>query len=492
LRECLSAYIDQYIPATEERSIAKALVLGDVNEIPAYLRNSYAGTGTIHILSVSGLHIGALFLFLNLCLGFLNRSRSGRLIRIILLCSILWFYAFLTGFSAPVARSVVMFSFMIIGINLRRTQSVYNSLCVAALVLLLSDPQLLFQLGFQLSFIALFGIVWIQPWLASPLKPKRWIWKWLWTAFTGCIAAQIATLPLCLFYFKQFPLYFIISNLIIVPLSTVALGAGVLFLLVCVFPFPNTAAVFSGKIVYWIIHIMNEVAAQIGSWPFALPQGFFLTPLLCIILALSLGLLILALQKKNRSLLKTGLAASLLFFGLRSLLIWQAARHPQLVLYSIPQTFAMSVTDGSRLSLMADSSFLANEDLQKYHLNNYLFSRYFSRRDIRPAVTGTKIEAAHFSFDKGRGRFYGRHFLILDTSFHAKEIRLNKKDSFDFIILKDNPSLKMSLLQKNFIFSELIFAANNSRYRVEKWKKECKALKLPFHDLREGYYSIER
>jgi len=197
-------------------SLAITLLLGERQNLSKDVYRAFQTAGTVHILAISGLHIGILLMFLNFL--FKPLKRYSKLLFLILTLSFLWLYAFLTGFSPSVLRAVIMFSFLQIGLQSKRQVYIYNSLFTAALLMLLINPNNIYQVGFQMSFMAVLAIVSFFPVFSSWVKVKNKVLKWWLDLFWISLAAQLGVLPLSLFYFHQFPVYFFIANLFVIPL----------------------------------------------------------------------------------------------------------------------------------------------------------------------------------------------------------------------------------------------------------------------------------
>ena len=252
----LDGVFRQYVTSPPEYALGTALVLGFRDDIDAATKQAYANTGTTHIMAVSGLQVGLLFAALQWLLARvpLGRAARRRLLTAGLGLALIWSYAFLTGLSASVLRATVMFTLVLVGQAWERQGSLFNTLSAAACGLLLYNPYLLCDVGFQLSFLAVVSIVYLQPRIVRWLDVRNWVldhqrswhgpaqqrlWRggaWLadaaWQLSALSLAAQMATFPLGLYYFHQFPFNFLLSNLIAVPLSSVAVYVGVLLLLV--------------------------------------------------------------------------------------------------------------------------------------------------------------------------------------------------------------------------------------------------------------------
>ncbi|HEX6227563.1 MAG TPA: ComEC/Rec2 family competence protein, partial [Chryseolinea sp.] len=215
------------ISGEREKALASGLVLGVTDGLDNELLNAYKATGAMHVLSVSGLHVGILYGLVLFLLAPLKKMKSGPWVIACLSIVILWAYAFITGLSPSVLRAVTMFSFVALSIPAGRRTNIYNTLCASAFCILWYDPFLIMSVGFQLSYLAVLGIVYLQPMLYNLWEPTHRLWDELWKGTCVSIAAQVATTSLGLFYFYQFPNYFLLSNLFVIPGSFVVLILGI-------------------------------------------------------------------------------------------------------------------------------------------------------------------------------------------------------------------------------------------------------------------------
>jgi competence protein ComEC len=249
----------------QEYAVLSALVLGYDDEIDAKIMKAYSASGTLHILSVSGMHVGIIFTALSSIFSFMERKKSLRWFRVLILLTILWFYAFLTGLSPSVIRSTMMFSFIIIGKSLNRNSNIYNSLSMSAFcIFIFFDTLLLFDVGLQLSFIAVAGIAYLYPGIYRLFEIKNSLQEKIWALIAVSVAAQLATFPITLYYFHQFPNYFILANLIIIPLSTIGIFAGILLLFIQPFEILFKAI---GIFTRYVIFYLNKSAILFQDLP---------------------------------------------------------------------------------------------------------------------------------------------------------------------------------------------------------------------------------
>jgi len=201
----------------------------------------------IHILAVSGLHVGIVMLLLQQ-LTYVLRNSKFKMLRLLLIVSGIWSFAILTGASPSVLRAATMFSFLQLGNSLGKKNQSTTAVLFSAMLLLLTDPMMLYQIGFQMSYLAVIAILWIQPWLSHFIYPKYYLTKLIWGIITVSISAQLGVLPLSLYYFHQFPSLFLISNTVVLPfLGTLLIGGIVIVGLSVVDILPEWLVIAYGK-----------------------------------------------------------------------------------------------------------------------------------------------------------------------------------------------------------------------------------------------------
>lgn len=256
-RRQLIRLLHHYLPNVEERSIAEALILGQKDEIDIEQRRAYAAAGAMHILAVSGLHVGIIYMIVAMLLKPLERRAAGKVVRLVTLFVCLWGFAFITGLSASVLRAVTMFSIVLVAESVGRKTNIYNSLALAAFLLLLYDPNFLFHVGYQLSFLAVLGIVYLQPSLYRLWAAPHWFLDKIWAITCVSIAAQLATAPLSIYYFNQFPTWFLLSNLLVIPAAFLILSTGIALFFV---------HFFSAWLAGWVGAVLELLVAGLNSF----------------------------------------------------------------------------------------------------------------------------------------------------------------------------------------------------------------------------------
>lgn len=283
----------------KEFSVAAAMILGYDDLMDDEIRQNYQTAGAMHILCVSGLHVGIVYLVLNFLLGFLNKNKKQKIIKTILMLSAVWFYAFLTGLSPSVLRASVMVSFFIIGNEINRDKDSYNTLAMSAFFLLVLNPAFLFNTGFQLSYAAVLGIItFYKPfynifWIRNKFVDK------IWSVISVSLAAQLGTFPLAIHYFNIFPTYFIITNLIVFPFSFLIISGGLLFIVVSWVPYIShiVATLISG-----MIYLMNFLVESVSKLPGSTVKDlYFPWSKVFIVYALIISLFLLISKKQKYS-----------------------------------------------------------------------------------------------------------------------------------------------------------------------------------------------
>ena len=268
LRNFLLATIRELGISDDEYSVAAAILLGYDDTLPTELRQKYVAAGSMHILCVSGMHVGVIFMVFSYMLGFLDKRKRGQNVtKQILLLVLIWFYALLAGLAPSILRSTIMLSFVIVGDMIKRNGILLNSLAASAFLLLCIDPANLFNVGFLLSYCAVIGIVTLQKPIYNIfyVKPKFLDKVWEMTSVT--LAAQLATAPLSIYYFHQFPTYFWLSNLFMGPISAIVITGGMVMLMVFFIPYINIGVAFCVK---WLIYAMNFIVSWIETMPLSM------------------------------------------------------------------------------------------------------------------------------------------------------------------------------------------------------------------------------
>ncbi len=433
-REQLLGILKTTIRTPNEYAVAAALLLGAKESLDSTLRNAYADTGAMHVLAVSGLHVGILMLILGFLLGFLKQfGPNGKRLQALLLLVMLWLFSFLTGASASVLRASTMLSFVLVGQVLGRQINVYNSLAASAFLLLCIDTNLLYQVGFQLSYLALLGIVYLQPKIYQRWTIQPRLGDWLWQGVSVSLAAQLATAPLSLYYFHQFPLFFWLSGVVVTAAAGILLGLGLGVLLLTNVP---VVGAWLATAFQWSLFTMNSAIFGIQQLPGAVWEGFWLESWQLYLAYFILFAVIICLLQRR---LPWGIAALSGVVLLMSVEVWQQQQQrqqAQLCIYNSRKSSAWTVLNGQESITWTDSSLLETPQLP-YLQQNYLYSKGIQHQ--QHLALETEWQAPFGSYRNGKGRFLSTALALY------RPADINQRSSaplpVDYVLVCGNPRL---------------------------------------------------
>lgn len=366
----LADLIDHSILASENKTVAKALLLGQKEDLDKDTLRTYSSAGAMHVLAVSGLHVGIIMYILMFLLKPVKRIKFGKQLFVISILLGVWFYAFITGLSPSVLRSSLMFSFIIIGKEIERETSVYQSILISAFILILIDPLVIFKVGFQLSYLAVIGIIYLQPKIYNIWYTKIKPLDYLWQITSVSIAAQIATFPLGLYYFHQFPNFFFISNLIVIPLAGLILGIGIGYFIFHLIPIISDFLIHFLDIV---LSTMNFCVKWIEALPYSIWWGISITWYETIIIYIAILFAIFSFSlRKAKLLIYSGLTTIVI---LGSFLVKSDTINNtnEIIVYNIKDEIAIDVYYGSKNLFLASNDLMYDEDKLLFHIQHYWY-----------------------------------------------------------------------------------------------------------------------
>ena len=452
-----------------ELHVAIALILGQQQDISPEIIKDYQYAGAVHVLSVSGLHIGFILLFVTFLLKPFPNTRRGSFIKLIIILLSLSLFGLIAGLAPSVLRSVTMFSFVAIGMYLRRSTNIFHTLLVSILLILLFEPSFLFDVGFQLSYFALFFILWLQPLLAQLWSTKNKFGNYFWEILTVSFAAQIGTLPLSMYYFHQFPGLFFLTNLVIIPFLGVIMGLGVLVMVLAAFDF---VPLFFVKTLEWSIWFLNKIINLIAS----LEQFIFRDIPFNWQLLLSAYLLIVAtivwFKKPSFNRLVLVLVGVIVFQAAYFQTHWIIQNQKELVIFNSRKNTLIAERNGQGITLHANDSLLEtaskNQVFNSYSMGN--FSSLKSKKRLRNLMY-----------------FNGNKILVVDSSgVYPKGIRP------DIVVLTQSPKINFERFLQDIQPKMVVADASNFRTIQKLWKASCLKEKIPFHATAEkGFYRLE-
>jgi len=464
-----------------EFSVASALLLGYRDYLDEDLQREFAGAGAMHILCVSGLHVGIIFLVLNILLSFLKKFPRGRVIKTMVIILLIWFYAAITGFSPSVMRASTMFSFVAVGQSFSRSTNIYNTLAASALFLVILDPFIINRIGFQLSYIAVISIVWLQPMFYKLLYFKNPVLNYSWGIITVSLAAQLGTGPLALYYFNQFPNYFLLTNLAVIPLTGLIIKTGIFFFIVSPINFLSQIA---GMVLSFIVLILHNIVRIIEGLPGSVSLNIFITfheTLFIFGLIVVAGMFWVSARKSYAFAM---LLAGLLLSVSLSMRHIQNDRQQRLVVYQVPNGTAIDFFNGKSCYFMACETTLSNPRNLTFHVNE---------NRLKMGTAG-KVQGIINPEDEKyiTNGIYKRGPFIY---FAGQTIRIIKPESvpdyseitegINYLIISRNPRISIEKLNDLYPESSIIIDSSNSFRNSQRWVEECKNLGIDCWPVRE-------
>lgn len=393
-----------------EYAVMSALVLGYDDEIDKELMSAFSASGTLHILSVSGMHVGIVFSILSLLFKKMERKNGWWLVRLILMLIIIWCYSILTGFSPSVIRSAMMFSFILLGKTMNRNSNIYNTLAASILVICICfDPIIILEPGFQLSYLAVAGIAFLYKPILNWFYFKNKIASAIWNLIAVSIAAQLSTFPISIYYFHQFPNYFIPANLLIIPVSTAAIFGGIFLLVIAPF---SWLSVKVGWLLKYTIVLLDQLAFFIKDLPYSVTPELYSSLLDTILLYIILLLMIFYVMYRSVQLLKTAVIFIIVLMITKEINQIQLKCRDEIVVYSFHHP-VIEVVKGEKAFL-----FYWPEDSSKaIRFSNELNTKYRLQ-------TKNKI---NFELDSsilfhGKYLVLGKNYFEFDTVNHFSTI----------------------------------------------------------------------
>jgi competence protein ComEC len=491
IAEDIRAYLIQSLAKKDlnkkELAVASALILGYKDDIDAQLKSAYSSAGAMHVLAVSGLHVGIIFLIFSFLLKFLEKIKNGKIIKGVLLIIILWCYALLTGLSPSVMRAATMFSFIVVAKMLDRNSNFFNTLAASALTLLIINPMLIMEVGFQLSYLAVIGIVIIQPWVFSWWQPKWWVANKIWEISAVSIAAQIATFPLGLLYFHQFPNYFLLSNLIVIPMAIIILYLGIITLSLISIPIVGDYLAIALK---YTIKFLNWSVIQIDQLPYSLTQNIRFSVIDTWLVYLTIIGLILLIAYRKSYYFFISATCTIIFLISISWRNFEDLKQRQLIIYNIPQNTTLNFIDGRDNILVSNIKLTQNRSKMLFHVQNNWINKGVNNEKVIPLSHLDKthqlsnifrVDNSHLFTKQNYFQFYDYKIAVIDNKFIINNVQ--KKLIIDLLVISKNIPYSITELLQVFDVKEIIIDASNSKYVSSKLKEEAIKLNVNCFDV---------
>jgi competence protein ComEC len=478
-RTRLLSLLQKYFPTVDEYAVASALLVGYTDDLSDDMRTAYAETGSMHALAVSGTHIGMLYVGLMFMIGRLRlRGKYGRLLEMLLVLTAIWAFTFLTGATASVLRASVMFSVYMLGKSFWREASAWNVLPASAFILLIYNPFMLFNVGFQLSYAAVAGMVFFYPRFYKMFPPmSRWVDEPLQVFLVG-MAAQLGTLPLSLFYFNQFPVYFWLAGWVVVFIGAVFLWGGAM--LVLLDWMSQTLADWLGVALYQMLLWMNKIIFFIQGIPGGVLRNVWIPSWVVLVLYACLVLLGAAMVSRRGKWIAAFVGVMALLGAYRSISVTDKQVQRKTVIYSVNKARLMDFFEGDQVVSLSDTLTKKQE----------LFAAQAHRtasgmRDKRSVLLGdsTFFIDRNLLIDPPFIQFFNQKMVLLDD---VAWIRRGDPDPVpvDVLLLSKSPKVSIAECRERFPCEVLVFDASNSFKQIKRWREECETMGWRYHDVR--------
>ena len=478
IRSAIKKQVSDHIDSPRERAIVYALLLGIKDYLDDETKLAYSSAGAMHVLAVSGLHVGIIFVMLSYIFRKWKAHPIGKFVFASLSIIVIWIYALITGFSPSVTRAVTMFTVIVISSAINRKANIYNSLGMAAFVLVAINPNIIYSVGFQLSFTAVIGIVAVHPRLYRLWKPGFLIMDYAWNVTCVSISAQIATFPLALLYFHQFPTYFLISNLVVIPAATVILATGI-FMGILGFVHHGPASIV-GQSLEWAVYVVNECIWALQDLPCPVVDRLYFDVPETILVYLIMLFALLGFAQPHFPSLAFGCCLLIMVFGRHHFKSVNQIRQQKIVFYEIDGVTAIDLIRGTDAKLLIDQ----HDEEQWKSIS--------SKVDPNRLANGLdKAEGTNELFENSPLVYHHDQFDLIEWN-GMKIVCLRKVGSHlensinaDVIYFKRPDHVNLAIEA-----STVILGNGFNRYKARQAEAQLKALGLEVHILsRDGYWS---
>jgi competence protein ComEC len=452
----------------EELNILIALLLGQQQDISPEILKDYQYAGAVHILSVSGLHVGFILMFITFLLKPMSNSKRNAILKLVIILVSLWTYGILAGLSASVVRSVTMFSFVAIGIHLKRTVNIFHTLVVSMLLILLWKPSFLFDVGFQLSYLALFFILWVQPLLSNIWQPKNRIIQYIWDIVTVSTAAQIGAMPLSIYYFHQFPGLFFITNIIVLPLLGVIMIIGLIAIIIACF---GIVPFVIAKPLEFLIEFLNYIIHWVATFEDFIIKNISFNKEMLVASYLVIIFGVLWFKKNTFQRLFLTLLS---IISLQCVFIYtkfKAENTDEFIVFNAKKHSIITERKKDLITVYSNDSILENIDnnlaIQSYLIGN--FCKIEEKKNIGNLFY-----------------FKNKKILIIDSSSVYLE-----KTKPDILIVINSPKINLLRVFESWKPEQVVIDGSNYKSYARLWEATCRKEKIPFHNTNEkGFYKL--
>lgn len=467
----------------DELAVLSALTVGEKSELSEEISETYSATGAAHVLALSGLHIGLLYALFNYLLTPLwRRQRNLKPLCTLAIVAVMWLFALLTGLSPSVVRAVSMFSLLSVA-SLRSERTLTpNSLAATAFLMLLIHPAWLFDVGFQLSFCAVAGILLLKPGLDRLWRPRHPLLLKLRDLLTVSLAAQAAVAPLLMLYFARFSVHFLLTNLWVIPLVTLIMYAALLMLLLS--PFPGLQALFA-PVVELLIRFQHTGLRHIEALPASTIDRISLHPAEAAFLLAIILLLAGYLNHRSHLRLSILLGSLLLFSAVHCAYLHHCRPRAAIAFYNYRSCPAVHLMTDSRHSWLvcADSTMTAVSGLKRS------LASYWNRMKLaEPQLAGPGHPLIAQDTPGLCMLFYGGKRIGLLSGNYRPQVEVPRRYTVDYLYLSEGFRGNMQQLTRHLHINQVVLDGSLPAYLRQRLGNECRQLGIPCHDLSAGGY----
>lgn len=489
LRMKLVGLLRDFGLSDDELGVMSAMTMGYSDILSDEIRHAYSSAGAMHILAVSGLHVGIIYGIIVFLLSFIKNDKLNWL-KVLITITLIWLYALFTGLSPSVSRASLMFSLMSLGKLQKNSPGSLNAVFASMFILLVINPYNLVNIGFQLSYSAVIGIIILQPRLYAIFEVKNKFLDWIWSLTTVSVAAQLATMPLCFYYFHQFSNYFLLTNYVMIPISTIAIWTCFIFFAVSWIPYISTAVAYC---LSWLAKAMNYACLTIEGLPFSTALDIYIdVPQMILLFAIIVLFVTFFFFTKRYSHLFAAVAMCVILAATN---LWQsveASSQKTLVVYNISKTTAINIIDGTDNIMFANLDSIQPEKIEFTAKNNWL-KKGLDREKYVNLSSGKENLLSTITAIDNRKVFFKHKFIdydglrlyVLDDNFMPIDDESCGKVDVDYVVLSDSPYVTLEEVAEHFNFKKIIIASSNSISRCEAWEAECSDLGYIVHDVKK-------
>ncbi len=480
LRASLLAVLQRNGITEDEFGVGAAILLGYDDSLPAQVRQNYVAAGAMHILCVSGMHVGIIYMLASFVLGLMGKGRKREAFKRVLLLLLIWFYALLTGLSPSILRSTFMITLLVFGTLVHRKGFTLNSMAASAFLLLLANPNNLYAVGFQLSYAAVTGIFLLQRPIYQWFFVQNKLLDKAWEITAVSLAAQVATMPFTVYYFQQCTPYFWLSNLLMTPASFVVILTGMFLFLVSWVPWLSG---WVGTLLWGGLRGMNGIVSWIERLPLSVIKGLYMNDLEFALSLLLLLLVMLWVQLGKKRMLKELLVVGVAFVLVMAFRSERAARQQRMAVYALRNHTAVDFVEGTSHLLLCDEALLSEASVIDYSLKGY-WARCQLQMNPSCYILNENLSAGWVRKKGPLVSFQGRLLALWEAPnlTDAPEVPLR----VDYLMVRGRHTPDLRKISCFYQVDTLLIDGSVPKLWAEKWKKQAEETHTPYINIGDG------